>query len=201
MKKKTILSIFCVLFFVSLCHGETIYLKNGNKIEGKIVEQTDRFIRVDISGVTLTYYLDDIKGIEGASLPAVRPNMPVEPRQDLSNPVPSLPQADKKALVLRYLEVSGTQETLDRMFKQAIAEAPQEEALRLKQAYDINEITEILVPVYSKYFSANDLRDLIAFYQSPVAQKMSEMAPKIMEDTLDASAKYFQAKIPPAGSP
>jgi hypothetical protein len=41
--------------------GETIVLKSGKTIEGKIVEKTDTYMKVDIGGATLTYYRDEIK--------------------------------------------------------------------------------------------------------------------------------------------
>jgi hypothetical protein len=39
-------------------------LKSGKKIEAKIIERTDRYIKVDYHGVSLTYYTEDIESID-----------------------------------------------------------------------------------------------------------------------------------------
>ncbi len=52
-----------VLFLIpALVFAETIQLKSGKTIEGKIVERTDKYIKVDIGiGMDITYFLDEIE--------------------------------------------------------------------------------------------------------------------------------------------
>lgn len=45
-------------------YPETIILKNGKTIKGKITEQTDDYIKIDYYGIPLTYYLEDIDKIK-----------------------------------------------------------------------------------------------------------------------------------------
>lgn len=45
--------------------AETIITKSGQKIEGRIIERTDKYIKVDFIGVPLTYYFDEIESIDG----------------------------------------------------------------------------------------------------------------------------------------
>ena len=52
------------LFVFSSIFAETITLKSGKTIEGKILEKTDKSIKVDINGVSVTYYIDEIEGID-----------------------------------------------------------------------------------------------------------------------------------------
>ena len=49
--------------FLSSAFADSITLFNGNTIEGKILERTDKYIKVESQGVTLTYYLDEIKSV------------------------------------------------------------------------------------------------------------------------------------------
>ncbi len=63
------------LFFVlitSNCFADTILLKSGKTIEAKIVDKKDKEIKVDVQGVSVTYWLDEIEKIngEGVGLPA-----------------------------------------------------------------------------------------------------------------------------------
>lgn len=69
MRKRFIgILLIAVLFFVDLAFAETIMLKSGQKVEGKIIEKTDKYVRLDFFGVPLTYYLDDIESIDGKIL-------------------------------------------------------------------------------------------------------------------------------------
>ncbi|MFA5008810.1 MAG: transglutaminase-like domain-containing protein [Candidatus Omnitrophota bacterium] len=60
------LLLFCVAFACP-AYSETIRLKSGKTIEGKIIEKTDKHIKVDIGGITVTYYADQI--LTGSPLP------------------------------------------------------------------------------------------------------------------------------------
>ena len=48
----------------SVVFAETVVLKSGKIIEGKLLEETDKYIKIDFEGVTLTYFLDEIASIE-----------------------------------------------------------------------------------------------------------------------------------------
>jgi hypothetical protein len=64
-----------LLLSVSMASAETIILKSGQKVEGRITEQTDSYVTVEVVGVPVTYYLDQIDRIEQAdarSLPKVQ---------------------------------------------------------------------------------------------------------------------------------
>jgi len=62
MKKLSLALI--IMLMASVVLAETIELKNGNVIEGTIIERTDEAIKVDTGlGVDVTYYLDEIKYI------------------------------------------------------------------------------------------------------------------------------------------
>jgi len=61
--KKAIISVLGILLLSSFCFAETVYLKSGKTIEGKILEKTDKYVKIDFEGVVLTYYLDEIAKI------------------------------------------------------------------------------------------------------------------------------------------
>jgi tetratricopeptide (TPR) repeat protein len=48
---------------LSFGYADTIYLKSGKNVEGKMVEKTDKYVKIDFYGVELTYYLDEIDRI------------------------------------------------------------------------------------------------------------------------------------------
>ena len=45
-----------------------VYLKNGSVIEGNIVERKDDYIKIDTSGIPVTYFKEEIDRIEGPTL-------------------------------------------------------------------------------------------------------------------------------------
>jgi len=51
--------------FPLVCFAETVLLKSGQTVEGKIVEKTDKEIKIDLDGVPLTYFFDEIESIDG----------------------------------------------------------------------------------------------------------------------------------------
>jgi len=60
------LLLVAVLSFPQLILAETLLLKSGQQIEGKIVERTDKYVKVYFMGVLLTYFYDQIEAIDGA---------------------------------------------------------------------------------------------------------------------------------------
>lgn len=261
---KKILWAMCVSIVVvglsSNSFAETIYLKTGKKIRGQILEKNDQQMKVDISGVKVTYFVDEIDHIE-ESAPADQPPPMVKaepvpaqpvvsvgqemefPNTEMSSPVevtspedmkapsmsppppagdmaqknlentlpavsatpmdspthvssPSSLSEQKKALIIELIDASGTKETMTQMFDQIKEQAPADQVEILKKVLDINEIISRLIPIYDKYFSDAELQELIAFYKGTTGQKLIEVMPLIMEDSMNASETYFKEKMP-----
>ena len=55
-----------VLYFSALSFGfsETVVLKSGQEIEGKIIEQTDKYVKLEFQGIELVYYQNEIASIK-----------------------------------------------------------------------------------------------------------------------------------------
>jgi len=47
------------------CFSATIQLKSGKTVEGKTIEKTDEYIKIEYYGIPLTYYFDEIESIDG----------------------------------------------------------------------------------------------------------------------------------------
>ncbi len=65
------LAVFILLSSGLLCktaHAETIKLKSGSIITAQIIEQTTDYIKLDLDGVVLTYYKDEIESISAEPL-------------------------------------------------------------------------------------------------------------------------------------
>ena len=75
MRNKVICLCFISLLFLGNAFCDTIILKSGKQVEGSIKTRTDDAVKVDIEGITITYYFTDIKSINGEN---VAPSLPVE---------------------------------------------------------------------------------------------------------------------------
>jgi len=86
---------FLTLFFLlsAYCFAEKIILKSGQVVEGKIVEETDKYIKLEVVGVPVTFYKDEIKNIKGKISNATS-----------DSGVEALPYADQPQ-VKKYLEL------------------------------------------------------------------------------------------------
>jgi hypothetical protein len=53
----------------------------------------------------------------------------------------------------------------------------------------MGEFAGAMEGVYATYFGADELRQLTAFYRTPVGQKFLQVMPKIAQDSMSAGAK------------
>ena len=58
-----IILIITSISYQITCLGNVLTLKSGKKVEGQIIEKTDEYIKIDFSGIPLTYYMDQIENI------------------------------------------------------------------------------------------------------------------------------------------
>lgn len=79
-----------VCFFATSAFADTVRLKNGNAVEGKVISQTAESVKIDIGGTTLTYYPDEIASVDAGAVaaPAAAPVAPVSP--EVAAPVPAV---------------------------------------------------------------------------------------------------------------
>jgi tetratricopeptide (TPR) repeat protein len=68
LNKLSTLVLMTCLCFLSVVFAETILLKSGQTVEGKLTEKTDKYIKIDFQGIPLTYFFDEIKSIDGAAV-------------------------------------------------------------------------------------------------------------------------------------
>lgn len=106
----------------------------------------------------------------------------------------------KKALILKFIDVFGTRtvmtKNLDAMINAISRQRPQE-AQKFRDRIKVDEIIERLIPLYDKYFTEEDLKDYITFYSSPQGQKLVASIGSIMRDSVGVSVQYFREKFPP----
>jgi len=54
----------------------------------------------------------------------------------------------------------------------------------------INDLAEMIAPVYMKYMTKEDLEDLIKFYQSPIGKKFAKNTPMIVQESMQIGQEW-----------
>ena len=109
MKREWIIGVIALMFILTICHftsAETIILKSGQEIEGEITEQTNEYIKVNIGGVSVPYFLEDIKRIEGEDKILPQSTVPAQAHNYEKNVEQIIKQAER-AVVLIEIAFGG----------------------------------------------------------------------------------------------
>ena len=56
----------------------------------------------------------------------------------------------------------------------------------------MNDLIDMLVPIYSKHLTIDDLNELIRFYESPVGKKYAEKNPLIVQESMQVGQQWGQ---------
>jgi len=58
---------------------------------------------------------------------------------------------------------------------------------------NINELVSLIIPIYDKYYSREEIQQLIAIYQTPLGQKMVDATPKILQESQEAGRAWGES--------
>lgn len=105
-------------------------------------------------------------------------------------------QADEEYRITlkKMFEVSGSEGSYQiiinqmfTMYKQKYSDVETEVWNDIEEEFhktSLDDITEMLVPVYSKYLTKEDLEELITFYQTEVGERLAKNTPSIMQEAM-----------------
>jgi hypothetical protein len=210
-----ILGMMVMTMFLAagLASAAIINLNDGRSVQGDIIKQDNKGLQISVDGVTMTYYADEIKDIDGKpfvpipvaqSAPVAPASEPVaQPVVRVSAPIfaENSIAPDKKALILKFMDVFGTRQALTNNFNSMlvqIAKDKPDEAQTIRQRVKIDEIIERLLPIYDRNFTSEDLKAFISFYGSADGQKLIHTMPELMKESITESIKYMREKFPEA---
>lgn len=97
----------------------------------------------------------------------------------------------------KLLVVSGTGElgiqamkNMVSIFKQSYGNVGDEFWNEFLKEVSADELIGLLVPIYDKYYTEEDVTQLIAFYQSPLGKKMVQVLPGINQESMVAGQEW-----------
>jgi hypothetical protein len=128
-------------------------------------QQTIRELLTIVGVVGMAEQMRDQQSV--VELMRIRPSYPqmmefaVSEQTDLSDD-------DRKRLLARLADFDAFAERFDSLFVERL---------------HFSEIIEaVYLPIYDKYFSEEELREMLAFYRTPVGRKSIELMPSLMQE-------------------
>jgi len=98
------------------------------------------------------------------------------------------------------LEVSGAEKMSIQMMNQMVASFKNHYSSVPNEFWDefikeakTDELFNLIIPVYVKHYTDEEMKQLIEFFKSPLGKKMVEKMPLIAQDSYSAGEKWGQA--------
>ena len=97
--------------------------------------------------------------------------------------------AEFKASVRKLMAVSGSDATL-KMIPEQILSMIEQQAPALPSEEALLSLMDRMVPIYAKYYTQQDMDDLIAFYDTPLGKKLSTVQPQITLESMSVAQQW-----------
>ena len=98
-----------------------------------------------------------------------------------------------KGLLTDFIKVQGQFETFNATIDQmtSMMGVTLNEDEKVEFTNDVmSSLIEMLVPVYKKHFTEQDLEDAIELFKTPIGKKISEKSPIIAQESMQASMQW-----------
>jgi len=101
---------------------------------------------------------------------------------------------------VKFLKVSGATRNQKVMLKNMFGQFKKMQNIKPKiidnmekiMSDEISELNKQLFPIYKKYLSHQDLKEIIKFYESPIGKKLLKSQPMIMKESFQLGVKWGQ---------
>jgi hypothetical protein len=104
---------------------------------------------------------------------------------------------EKRIEIDRLLKLTGMEKLVDQMmnqmmtsFRSNMKEVPNEFWDQFAKKVHASDMIEMIVPLYDKYYSLEDLRAVNAFYSSPAGQRVLSTLPQIMKESMTIGQQW-----------
>ncbi len=180
LKVLVLLSVFFNLLFGSFAGAETIKLRSGKEWQGKIIAKTDKNIKVDFYGTTVTYYFDEIESIDGKNPQEALSILPTTSSGSVMD------KTDRDKLIAEVMEVTGlarqvvqVPDMIEGMTMAQVAQAPlmiqQQFQSAVRHAYQPKVMSTQCIAYLAARFDEQRFRNILAAWSTPLAKKFTEM--------------------------
>jgi len=106
----------------------------------------------------------------------------------------------KAAAIRQLLEASGgaavgmqVMDMLLESFKQTFPGVPADFWTEFRAEVRAEDLVELIVPIYDRHLTESEIRELTAFYESPIGKKLVQVQPLIAKESMEAGQAWGQA--------
>jgi uncharacterized protein len=141
--------------------------------------------------------------------PPVREKASQAQGQDAARSADAKVDPSKEADIRQLMEVTGAKDLGKQLmtagiaqFRASVTESQPDNprakqfadafAAHFEKHFDTHTLTESVIPIYDKHLSNDDLRELLAYYQSPFGQRMLKVLPEVARESQAAGFKLGQ---------
>ena len=110
---------------------------------------------------------------------------------------PAEDAAAKRQDIRKLLEVTGSaklgQQVLAQMlstFQSTNPKVPEEFWDQVMKEFDAGTMIDLVVPIYAKHLTHEDVEGMLAFYESPLGQKLIAVTPVITQESMEAGQQW-----------
>ncbi len=103
----------------------------------------------------------------------------------------------KRADIRKLIELTGaaniSADALQKMIeplKASYPQVPEEFWDTFVHEVHSDELVDLVIPIYDKYYTHEEIQQLTQFYQTPVGQKTIEVLPKLSAEAIDAGQEW-----------
>lgn len=119
------------------------------------------------------------------------------PSHEAPAPTTTTAAATKEARIRELMRVTGMADLGRKMLanilgsmKQTMPKVPDEFWQRMAAQAKIEDLMEMVIPIYSSHFTLDEINQLIAFYSTPLGKKVLGEMPGVMQECMTAGRKW-----------
>ena len=108
---------------------------------------------------------------------------------------------DKRKEIERLLELTGMGNIMEQMLDQMLASfqtkeitgIPEEFWTRFRKGVNTNDLINLIIPIYDKYYTMEDLKVVNAFYSSDAGKRMIATMPQAMNEAVQVGQEWGES--------
>jgi hypothetical protein len=93
------------------------------------------------------------------------------------------------------------QEKLKQLFQQSMESFVKRMKVKITEVMPLNElINDVYYPAFSKHFTLAEIKELLAFYESPIGRKFISTAPTVMQESATTMNEKYSPQLQKIGN-
>ena len=93
-------------------------------------------------------------------------------------------ELEKKGKTLTPQQEKAAREFIDSTFDEVF------------KVFNVDEMMQMMIPIYQKHFTSDDINAMAAFYSSPTGRKVLQEMPGLMQEVMQSSMEMMKTKMP-----